>query len=76
MSITLTSKIQQVKNTICTVNNLTIFIFIAVHRCSVYMIYVIYHTQRGTAEQTRDIELLLVQCWADVVDGGPTFIQQ
>ena len=28
-----------------------------------------------TAEQTRDIEPMLDQCWADVVDGGPTLNQ-
>ena len=27
-------------------------------------------------QQTRDIEPLLVQCWASVVDGGPTLNQQ
>ena len=27
-------------------------------------------------QQTRDIEPLLIQCWASVVDGGPTLNQQ
>ena len=26
-------------------------------------------------QQTRDIEAMLGQCWADVVDGGPTLNQ-
>ena len=30
----------------------------------------------GFTQQTRDIESLLVQCWASVVDGGPTLNQQ
>ena len=28
------------------------------------------------SQETRDIEALLVQCWASVVDGGPTLNQQ
>ena len=28
------------------------------------------------SQQTREIETLLVQCWASVVDGGPTLSQQ
>ena len=26
-------------------------------------------------QQTRHVEPMLVQCWADVVDGGPTLTQ-
>ena len=29
-----------------------------------------------TGQQTRDIEPLLVHCWASVVNGGPTLNQQ
>ena len=29
----------------------------------------------GLLQQTRDIELMLGQCWADVVDSRPTLIQ-
>ena len=32
--------------------------------------------QVRSCQQTRDIEPLLVQCWASVVDGGPTLNQQ
>ena len=32
--------------------------------------------RHGTAlKQTRDDEPMLVECWADVADGGPTFNQ-
>ena len=38
-------------------------------------IYEVYG-RRALAQQTRAIEPLLVQCWASVVDGGPTLNQQ
>ena len=37
----------------------------------------LYHGNRFPTkpQQTPDIEQMLVQCWADVVDGGPTLNQ-
>ena len=33
------------------------------------------HTVGPTSLQTRDLSPMLNQCWADVVDGGPTWKQ-
>ena len=34
-----------------------------------------YFVVSETSQQTRDIRPLLLQCWANVVDGGPTLNQ-